>query len=81
MHITVVTPASVYALPEVEAEIPEVFVEHAEWVPTSSTRTHGHTLFNEQLSGVFSDWFSSPSFSRSNRRAYAKLNHRMRSVA
>lgn len=81
MHITVVTPASVYALPEVEAEVPEAFAELSEWVPVSSTATHWHAVFNQQLSGVFHQWFSGSSFSRKSRRAYAKQNNRMRSAA
>ena len=81
MHITVVTPASVYVLPEVEAEVPEAFAELTEWVPVSSTATHWHALFNEQLSGVFHQWFSGPSFSGKSRRAYEKKNNRVRSLA
>ena len=78
MHISVVTPASVYALPEVEADVPEAFAEHTEWAPVSSTATHWHALFNEQLSGVFHQWFSGSSFSGTSRRAYAKQNNRVR---
>jgi hypothetical protein len=83
MPISVVspTPAFADATFEFELELPAHAAAISQMTPMPALGTAWQQLYTEQLVTVLQDWFRSGSFSRRNRRAYAKLNLVVRSVA